>query len=403
MKSQFDFQTSRRYWRFAPSGAGKHDTSELVKNDDASLALAWNEAYTARFRQYIEEDEFLRLMGAEFKGKRILSIGSGLGFHEIYYQWCGAHVTCCDIVPTNLQVVERVAATKNIQGMHFILRKSSSQSLDGPYDVVFCYGSLMTMPQTLQRELLKQAMAALSPDGRIVLMLYTWEFARATCGWSSPTKFDATVFARASDPSVGEEHCPWSDWHDDAKIADLVDNELNIRRRQLWNQGWFVWYELAQSAGENGVKLFFDPAEIGKDTIKDLDLAEFRDIEAKVQRAKTRLAVETTTDGANYVLMTNPSLRSKELDDANVVLVESDLAVGCFSVGVLDETTNAFVATHAIWEPGHTRQIFAIRQVPQTYRMVLSNYPTAAAPRARFELQRVAFLRRDYASSTLLR
>jgi SAM-dependent methyltransferase len=404
MKSQFDFEASRRYWRFAPSGVGKHDTSEFVKNDDASLALAWNEAFAARFRQYVEEDEFLRLTAAEFKGKRVLSIGSGLGFHEIYYQSRGAHMTCCDIVPTNLQVIERVAAIKNVHGMQFILRKNPSQNLAGAYDVVFCYGSLMTMPQPLQRELLKQAMTALTADGRIVLMLYTWEFARATCGWSSPAQFDAAVFARASDPSVLEEHCPWSDWHDDAKIAELVGNDLNIRRRQLWNQGWFVWYELAQSARKNGVKPFFDPADMGKDEMKELNLAEFRDIQAaNVQHTKTRLVVEATTDGANYLLMTNPSSRSKELDDANVVLVESDLAAGSFSVGVLDDTTNAFVATHAIWELGPTRQIFAVRQLPRTYRIILSNNPTAAVPRARFELQRIAFLRRDYASSALLR
>jgi SAM-dependent methyltransferase len=401
--SQFDFDTSRLYWRFAPSGAGKHDTAELAKSDDTFIGLIWNEAFAARFRQYVEEDEFLGVMGAEFKGKRILSIGSGLGFHEIYYQSRGAQVTCCDIVPTNLEVIERVAAIKNIQGMRFVLRNSPSQNFNGPYDVVFCYGSLMTMPQELQRGLLKQAMAALSPGGRIVLMLYTWEFAHASCGWSSPAEFDPVVFARASDPSVGEEHCPWSDWHDDAKIADLVGNELRIRRRQLWNQRWFVWYELAQSIEDEEVMPFFDPSAKVKDTVKDLDLGQFRDVEARVQRVNSKLAVEATSDCANYVLITDPTLRSEEPDNTNAVLVESDLAAGSFSVGVLDEATNAFVATHAIWEPGHTCQMFAIREVPLTYRVVFSNYPTAAGPRARFELQRVAFVRHDYASSALFR
>jgi SAM-dependent methyltransferase len=395
----FDLATSRLYWRHAPSGAGKHDTSTLLSLDDAALMEVWHHAFLKRFEQYPEEDEFLHRMSAEFGGKHVLSIGSGIGLHEIFYQLHDARLTCCDIVPSNLEIIRRVADIKGATGMAFLVSTGVPQHLGGPYDVIFIYGSLMTMPERLQREVLARSMAALRPDGRIVLMLYTWEFARATCGWSSPNEFDPTVFARASDPSVGAEHCPWSDWHDDAKLEALVGGTMSVWRRQFWNQGWFAWYELARGKPASDPKPFFDVADMLRGSVaKEVALDELQAIDAATTARSGGLEVETHVSNFGYALMTQPFAVDETLGQANRVLVEAEVSAGGFSVGVLDEERNEFVAAAPIWKAGHGQHLLAISRMPTKCRLILSNHRLGDAAPSRFRLFRIAFLRSNSAA-----
>ena len=210
MQKTFSIERAQSYWRFVPSGEGKHNSAELAQLPTAELERVWDRAFASRFLRYPEEDAFMQVMAESFRGRQVLSIGSGMGFHEIYYRKHGAHVTCCDIVPSNLEVIRRIGRIKDLPSIKTIATSNSAKEIfRGPFDVAFVYGSLMAMPSDDQRQLLAQVKKALRPNGRIVLMLYTWEFAKSTCGWASPEDFDPLVFARASDPSVAEEHCPW--------------------------------------------------------------------------------------------------------------------------------------------------------------------------------------------------
>jgi hypothetical protein len=391
----FDLEKSRQYWRFAPSGAGKHDTTELIKLGSPALEAEWNRAFAARFRQYAEEEQFLRVMASEFSGKRVLSIGPGLGLHEVYYQLNGAKLTCCDIVPSNLAVIERVAKIKSAKPIKTILSQGACQLLGGPYDVAFIYGSLMTMPEPLQRELLGRATAALSDQGRIILMLYTWQFASATCGWASLAEFDPKAFARASDPSVGAEHCPWSDWHDDAKVEALAGPDWTISRRQLWNQGWYVWYELKRRPLQEPVKPFFDFARAAAiKPVHELDLSDLEKADATVRRTKAGIVVNTGINAAGYAVVTAPLSRTNSAARSNAILLDLDLEDGGCSVGLLDEASNSFIASHAIWQLGRAQHVFTIPPLPNRYRVIISNHrPKPQA--SKFTLHRVALLRRE--------
>lgn len=230
----YRFDEAQSYWRHAPSESGKHDTATLAEASDHVLLDVWDAAFRSRFRGYPEEDLFVRAFARPVGGQRILSVGSGLGLHELFYAAAGATVTCADIVPSNLRVVERVAALKGLTGVRTTVL-GSGQVAQEPCDTLFVYGALMHMPRDQQRELLRQGSALLSPNGRIVLMLYTWAFASAMCHWTSADQFDPVLFGRASDPSVGTEHCPWADWHDDDAVLDLAGPGFHIAKKQLWN------------------------------------------------------------------------------------------------------------------------------------------------------------------------
>ncbi len=388
--ASFDLRASRTYWRFAPSGAGKHDTSSLLNLNDTELNRIWDEAFKSRFLRYPEENAFLRQMSGEFAGKRVLSIGSGLGLHEIYYQIHGARVTCCDIIGSNLEVIRRVAAAKGVAGMNFIFSSGPDHDLMGPFDVVFLYGSLMTMPESLQRRLAARCLNSLAPGGSIVLMLYTWEFAHASCGWSSPEEFDAPTFARASDPSVGDEHCPWSDWHDDEKLDLIFGDAVYIARRQFWNQDWFVWYELRRAAERPA--LFFQPACMTTEAkICEVDLGEFQPVDAESHRAPAGLCVETFQNSFGYALASNVHDGATVLP-ANAILVEVSLDQGAISVGLLNAEQDAFAFAQAIWQRGRHQHVFAFDAIPSRWKVIISNFRQDRPGISRFVLHRVALL-----------
>lgn len=391
----FDLAAARRYWRHAPSGAGKHDTAELSTVEDARLAAVWDDAFHKRFRQYPEEEAFLRGRAKEFVGKRVLSIGPGLGLHEVYYQLHGARVTCCDIVQSNLDVIRRIAELKRAAGMGFVLSAGANQPLGGPFDIVFLYGSLMTMPEDQQRAVLARAAGALAPDGRLMLMLYTWQFAARTCGWSSPDQFDPIAFARASDPSVGAEHCPWSDWHDDEKLLALTDGKLCISRRQLWNQGLFVWYELGLDACGSPAS-FFDAGEIlSGGASLDVDLQLLAPVDADVSHHQGELCIETRPGNFAYALASPPLARTEAAIDANAIVVEGALAEGGFSLGLLDDETNAFVASTPMEQSGPFQHLLAVEELPRRYRIILSNHRSREPGISRFTVRRLRLFHRE--------
>jgi 2-polyprenyl-3-methyl-5-hydroxy-6-metoxy-1,4-benzoquinol methylase len=399
-QDDFDLKSSRAYWRFAPSGAGKHDTSLLLNLTDAEVTGDWDDAFKQRFLRYPEEDEFLRQMSHEFAGKRVLSIGSGLGLHEIYYQLHGAQVTCCDIVASNLSVIERVAAAKGAAGMHFIVSSGPDHDLRGPYDIVFIYGSLMTMPQTLQRKLIGRCIASLASEGSIILMLYTWEFARATCGWSSPDEFDASAFARVSDPSVGGEHCPWSDWHDGDKLSELTAGTMFITRRQLWNQGWFVWYELRRNPVSQPSR-FFDPARLCAHIwTYEIELSELTTANATAQIRQDALAVETTRNSTDYALLSGQFRPGTESFAANAILVDVDLDQGGLSIGLLEAEKSTFSFSQAVWQQGRHQHVFAFDCVDTQFKLIISNYRPVDPGISRFVLHRLAVLQRPTLEAT---
>jgi SAM-dependent methyltransferase len=396
MSTTFDLARSRDYWRFVPSGIGKLDTTALLKLGDGAFERVWDEAFLARFRGYPEEDAFLGTMGRELAGRRVLSVGAGFGFHEIYYHLNGARVTACDIVPSNVEAITRIARIKGADGFRAFLTAPGSE-LGGPYDVVMLYGSLMTMPERMQRDLLARCREALAPDGRLLLMLYTFDFARGTCGFRDDAEFVPEVFARASDPSVGDEACPWSDWHDDAKIEDYAGGGFRVARRQIWNQGWFVWHELRRGDGHK-IAPFFSPAPPGE-ALRTLDPGTFEPVGG---RRLPGGIVETDASKFGYVLVSPVYDRTAEDASVNAVAVDADLREGGFSLGILDADADKFSFSQAIWQQGPGEHLFRTPPLPARFRIILSNHVMGEPSASRFRIGAVRLLAHPSVSETWL-
>ena len=389
----FDMERSRRYWRLAPSGQGKHDTTAWSTASDAELARMWDAAFQSRFETYPEEDVFARTMAERLRGCSVVSVGSGLGFHELLYASAGARMTCLDIVPSNLEVIARIAGQKRIPIATAI---ADTQTTFPPeQDVVMLYGCLMHMPVAAQRDLLARAAGALAPHGRLLLMLYTWTFVARTCGWERPDQFDPHVFARASDPTVGTEDCPWSDWHDDAKLLDLLGLGFRITRRQEWNDDQFVWYEVEREAAERTPERFFaaDALAMGQ-TARSIPARSFMPQDATVQRWFGRLTVTTTSNQFSYALV-SPVIERADLAPTPS-LFAFDLAVqsGRISAGVLDVDRGTFVSTQTA-SAGAPLLVVPCREVPARFQLVLSNHSERRPSVSRFVFRKVRAVFRE--------
>jgi SAM-dependent methyltransferase len=390
---RFDVERARLYWRHAPSGAGKIDTGSLATAD--AVNDVWDAAFRSRVLNYPEEEQFMRSFAGRVRGRRIVSIGSGLGFHELFYASAGARIACCDIVASNLSAITAAAARKGLDVETFVSDDATAQPLPGRADIVFVYGCLMHMPQEAQRALLERAREALNPGGSVVLMVYAWEFVRRTCGWNDPSEFDPVAFARASDPTVGEEACPWSDWHDGAKLLDLAGAGARIVRRQAWNDGQFLWFELGWGGAPSAPRPFFEPAELEAGTrLLSVGWREFERADATLSRGWRRLNVRMPSSQGHYAVT---SRVLSPTAGANAVVVDLALEEGAVSVGLLDVDAQCFRSVVVHSALGRRSVLLLADPLPARLQVIISNHQAASPAPGTFALYGARVLRRPIA------
>ena len=109
----------------------------------------------------------------EFKGRKVLEIGLGLGADHQCFAQAGAHLHGIDLTPRSVEITRR---RLEIQGLHSDLRVGDAEALpyaDASFDLVYSWGVIHHSPNTAQaaREILR----VLKPGGSFKVMVYhTW-------------------------------------------------------------------------------------------------------------------------------------------------------------------------------------------------------------------------------------
>lgn len=390
-KKGFSFDVARNYWKFAPSAKGKVNTADLCVQDESEFYKNWRDLAERRFDHYWEDQHYVRHYSELFAGKRVLSFGSGMGFNEVYFMRAGAAVTCADIVPSNLKVIERVCKIEGLKNGSFLFMPNSAETnFPGPFDHIYVRGSLMTMPADLQMKALANFKNALNPGGLIILNLYTKKFVNDTCGVDDPV-----LFARASDPSVGEVHCPWSDWHDDAKLLKLAGDDMFIPYCQYWNQGWYVWYALARKhdfPGDQATKPFLRLDELGRgsaEVVTAFTAAQLTPVEATAKANPAGgLQVHTRKNQFHYALTTKELKRADLSKQPNRLHLDVDLQEGAIGISILDAAADKMVMSRALGWDGRHPHYFSLRHVtlPERFKIIVSNNCVKGAAISKFIL-----------------
>ncbi len=202
----------REKWREAPRGSdtdGRIVSSDLLAMTDDGLLAVWD-AMAAR--RYAGEIGWLGPLYVDaFRGKRVLELGSGLGFDGIRFALQGAAWTFADIVAENLAVVRRIAELKGLGEsvrFHLIDDNLSFAALPSDYDAIWVFGSIHHVPFEMARQEALEVLGHLSPGGRWMELVYPRE------RWLREGALSFDAWGRVTDG----ERTPWAEWHDVEKV-----------------------------------------------------------------------------------------------------------------------------------------------------------------------------------------
>lgn len=220
-------------WLEVPGGSDQADriySNEMLGSP--TLVARWDELNEngAELRGW-----WWRLYREAFRSKRVLEIGSGLGFDALQFSRHGAHWTCCDIAPTNLEIIRKVAAAKRQKIDTLLIRSIASfQSLPADFDFIWCNGSLINLPFDDAREECAAIIEHLKPGGRWIELAYPRE------RW---VREGAPPFSEWGKLTDGER-TPWVEWYDMEKLKErLHPARLNPLLEYRFSSDSFIWLD----------------------------------------------------------------------------------------------------------------------------------------------------------------
>jgi SAM-dependent methyltransferase len=228
-------------WETVPSSRlGRSPSSELLALSDKDLLEAWRE-HDQETSSFSVRGWYRERYREQVKGKEIVDLGCGFSVDGIYFLEAGASVTFADIVPTNLRLVERVAAIRGVRSnCRFVhLENPLAPILPGPVDMIFAIGSLHHIPFAWARREISALARFFRPGGKFCLFTYPWE------RFFESSALDFSEFGKKTD---GAE-TPWAEWYDNLKILHLFDGldfSLTYEKNFGKDEKEFIWHELTQ-------------------------------------------------------------------------------------------------------------------------------------------------------------
>lgn len=179
---------------------------------------------------------YWRLYGDLLRGKRVLEIGSGMGFDAVQFAERGASWTACDIAESNLDLIAAVAKAKSLGIQTYPIRSLSSlRSLPLDFDVVWCNGSLINLPFDDAKEECEEILRHLKSNGRWIELTYPRE------RWVREGSPSFDQWGKMTDG----ERTPWMEWYDVEKLRKrLLPREFVTILDHRFGSNCFLWIDL---------------------------------------------------------------------------------------------------------------------------------------------------------------
>ena len=351
----------REKWREAPQGSdtdGRVFSSELLALPDSALLAKW-EAMAGR-RASGELGWLEPLYADPFRDRRVLELGSGLGFDALRFAARGARWTCADIVVENLALIRRVAALKGLSGRidtHLIDDDLSFAGLMPGYDVVWVFGSIHHVPfDTARREALA-ALALMKPGGRWMELVYPRE------RWLREGALPFSEWGRLTDG----ERTPWAEWHDVEKVRRRL---APAAFRTVLDFGFcadnYRWIDLEHHA-ESGAPAS-SSASIDLLSVARLQLTGGRRLHLASSPWSVLCPAGGFADAAELDLRSHIA----SLGASTVVALDLEVRVtrGAVGIGLLDESGAYLPAAEAVLSAGEDWRPVTLRAIDRAPAML---------------------------------
>ena len=167
-------QESVKYWSYcfysgSLFGFTGNDTSMAVNLSKDTLKEYADNLHAERVRaesgHYYDELDSLSVAG-----KTVLEFGCGTGADSYYMLKCGAKVTACDIVPTNVMVARRLLEP---EASVVLLQDYEDIKKLGKFDLIYSHGCIHHIYPEAASQVIASLSDALNDGGHCLVMVYT--------------------------------------------------------------------------------------------------------------------------------------------------------------------------------------------------------------------------------------
>lgn len=229
-------------WATVPAGhEGRRTTAELAFLDDDALLALWRDVRDTEGKH--EDRGWFRERYSDFvPGRRLLDIGCGLALDTLTFAEQGAAVTCADLAPSNVRLVERIARLLGVSERVTVVNLESPAAvskLPFDYDAILALGSLHHAPQEVVGPEVRELARHLRVGGRWLQLAYPkarWEREGAPpfSEWGNVTDGPGT---------------PWAEWYDVPKLLSLLSpHRFRVEFEHEWHDSDFNWFDLELEA-----------------------------------------------------------------------------------------------------------------------------------------------------------
>jgi len=200
-------------WREVPGGSDDTErqfSDSLLQMSDEAFLLFWEKQAQAGYEL---RSWWWNIYSDLLRSKKVLEVGSGMGFDAVTFALNGAHVTCCDVAPTNLQVVSRIARLKNLDIKTLPIESIRSfDSLPDDFEIFWACGSLINLPFKAAREECAAILKHLKSDARWIELAYPRE------RWTRDNSPSFAMWGKMTDG----ERTPWIEWYDMERLKQRL-------------------------------------------------------------------------------------------------------------------------------------------------------------------------------------
>src|SRR5262249_34758197 len=242
-KGRNGLEVSRKKWCQVPfSRMDRAYSKDLLAFSDAELKSAWLEALAgqAEGANYDVRGWAHTLYRDQLRGKKVMDLGSGLGYDGLTFAGAGVDVTFVDIVEDNLEVVRRLAGIFGLNNCrcHYMTDFESLDALDRDYDFIWAWGSLLHAPLDFTKVECAKLMEHLKVGGRWL------ELAYPRTRWEREGRLPFHLWGEKTDGGA-----PWVDWKDVAKVkAQLAPYQFQLVLAFEFHDSDFNWFALLRVA-----------------------------------------------------------------------------------------------------------------------------------------------------------